>query len=330
MPDESWADLNRWKNETIADSKGRIAICFGLSATWYFSAGHSEGKRRAVLDCFNEYEQIVRPALTWHAVGAEVRQFHRVAALKSRDMSPYLLSPKWQSEEAREHGWAFYWHGGERKEDASPFSIRAYGSPRSYFEMDGSLSFLKASFPVDFFDERRDSLPELALRWSDRILPEHGYGGISLLYSPDRGVAQRFSVEIGHFGERYPGIEIDRPMSHKLETVDSIKGGNWITILSDKYVKRLDDRIGALESPFSVLPYRGGVVIQAGNAPQVGDRNRQIDLPLYEQLSAVLRPIRTKRHRAVFPRGLYADPSNFEAWLDRFDLPSGSERLDGQ
>lgn len=232
-------DLATWSNRTVVDSDGRVAICFGLAATLYFRDGYTERKRRAALDCFNEYEPIAGSALTWHCVGAGSNRMSRVSALRNRDMSPYLLSDKWNEPNASDHGWAYNWHGGADGDDASPWRIDAYGSPRRYTELDGSLSFLQVSVPLGGPTDAYQRFVQLVLRFCERLSPLHGYGGATLLVSPDRGLAQVHAGEVAGFAARYPGLEIDRPMSHKLATLHAIKGAGWITVLSRTFVESL-------------------------------------------------------------------------------------------
>jgi hypothetical protein len=111
-------------------------------------------------------------------------------------------------------------------------------------------------------------------------------------------------------------------MSHKLATLNGIKGGNWLTILSDPFVERLGGRDAireALGEPFAVESFTGGVMIVAGNAPEVGDRNRNIDAPLYRKLARILRPIRIDQHPPVYAMGPLSVEGEFDAWLARFD-----------
>jgi hypothetical protein len=317
-----WTSLRKWEEALVRDEEGTIAICFGLAATLYFQNGHTEEKRRASLECFNEYERLCGALLRWHCVGADSRRMSPVAKLRSRDMSPYLLSPKWNQTESREHAWAFYWHGGEHPEDASPLKIHAYGSPRMYAELDNSLSFLQVSFPVLWFEDKLEGFPELILRWCERLKPHHGYGGITLLESPDRGLAQHYSPDIAAFAGRYPGLEIDRPMSHKLATQNGIKGGNWLTILSTYFVQQLGGRDSLREQlgePFVVEDYDGSVMVVAGPVPEVGDRNRNVDTPLYRKLAGVLKPIRIQDHPRPYAKGRFAEDDEFATWLARFD-----------
>ena len=324
MISDDWANLTTWEKILVRHNDGRIAIRFGLAATLYFHEGHTEEKRRASLECFNEYECMCGTSLRWHSVSANSRRMSSVGKLRNRDMSPYMLSPKWNEPEARDHGWAFYWHDGKHQNDASSLKIDAYGSPRMYTELDNSLSFLQVSFPVLWFQDKSAGLPELILRWCERLKPYHGYGGITLLESPDRGLTQRYSSNIAAFGGRYPGLEIDRPMSHKLTTQrqGGIKGGNWLTILSTYFVEKLGGRDTVhrqLSEPFVVKDYDGGVMIVAGPVPEVGDRNRNIDTPLYRKLAGILKPIRIQDHPRPYAKGRFAEDGEFAAWIARFD-----------
>jgi len=322
MIHDDWTSLATWEEALVRDKNGTIPIRFGLAATLYFRDGHMEEKRRASLECFNEYERLCGASLRWHRVTSDSSRFSPVAKLRSRDMSPYLLSPKWNQSEARDHAWAFYWHSGEHQNDAAAFKINVYGSPRMYAELDNSLSFLQVSFPVRWFQDKSESFPDLILRWCERLKPYHGYGGITLLVSPDRGLAQRYSPNIAGFAGRYPGIEIDRPMSHKLATQEGIKGGNWLTILSTYLVEKLgghDSLRGQLGKPFVVEDYDGGVMVVAGSVPEVGDRNRNVDTPLYRKLASILKPIRIQDHPRPYAKGRFAEDGEFTAWLSRFD-----------
>ena len=130
MNHTDWKQLEPWQDTQVISEDGRIPICFGLAATLYFHEGHSEDKRHAALDCFNEFDELCGSSLRWHRVSAETSRFNSVKKLRSRDMSPYLLSRKWDSPEAYDHAWSFYWHGGRNKDDASDVRIHAYGSPK--------------------------------------------------------------------------------------------------------------------------------------------------------------------------------------------------------
>jgi hypothetical protein len=79
--------------------------------------------------------------------------------------------------------------------------------------------------------------------------------------------------------------------------------------------------LAALDSGFVVRRYDGGILIQAGPRPQLGDAARGDWPRLYVKLAKYLKPIRVTSHnpfqigRTVVP----FDKPNSEAWLRRFD-----------
>ncbi|TPM48428.1 DUF3396 domain-containing protein [Mesorhizobium sp. B2-2-3] len=322
MSEASWESLRHWQETSIQDDEGQTGICFGLAVTMYFNSGHTKEQRIAALECFNEYDDMIGKLLRWHSVGAESGRMSPVTKLQSRDMSPYLLSALWETDDARDHAWAFCWHGGKRPYDASPIKIFGLGSPQAKAELKGFQSFLQVSFPVLWFDNRVEEFILMIERWCQRLQPAHGYGGITLLESPDSGLAHKFAPDIAGFASRYPGLEVDVPIAHEFATRNGIKGGNWLTVLATEFVEKLGG-IGEvrehLGEPFVVLPYSKGAIVIAGSTPEVGDRNRNQDTPLYRRLANILRPIRISHHARLYTRGLFAEEGPFEAWLARFD-----------
>jgi hypothetical protein len=95
-----------------------------------------------------------------------------------------------------------------------------------------------------------------------------------------------------------------------------------LTFLSRDYCNRLGG-VSVLRKQFEatvvIHDAKDGVMIQAGPAPDIGDVNRQKNLPIYQQVGRALAPIRCKEHPPLFgPRGL-ADQEATDKWLSRFD-----------
>jgi hypothetical protein len=320
MSGDDWKPLAHWEQMQVRHDEEHVVICFGLTVAVYFREGHTADQRRAVLECVREYDGLCGASLRWWAVEGKV--FGPVAKLRKRDMAPYLLSPKWETPEAHRENWALLWHGGEHEKDASPFFIEGYGESRFNDGRNGSYSYLRASFPVTWWADKVDELRQLVLRWSARLRPVHGYGGVSLIKTHSGGLAQMHEDDEHGFAMRHPGIEVGGPTSTSMSTQGGIKEGNWITILSDLYLEKLggvDALRARLGDEFSFGAYPGGAVIVAGPAPEVGDRDRDLDTPRLRSLARVLRPIRTPRHWPVQARGKFSDAANFNAWLARFD-----------
>jgi hypothetical protein len=300
------------------DPDGRVFVRLGLVVTLYFPRGHTLEKREAVLECFRDYLDLCGEHLRWWVI--EGRRFSPVAKLINRDLAPYLLSPK--IDQDPERTWGIFWHGGEHMDDASDYRISAFGQSKFESDLDQDLSFLSATFPLVWLPERREELLRLALLWCERLQPLHGYGGAGIVDAASDGLATIYQKRVYALAKRHPGLEVDYPLDHALWTQKGIKGGNWITVLADVFVAHLggvDALRSGLGQPFKIYEYRGGVMIVAGENPEIGDRNRNLDTPLYRRLARVLRPIRVVFHPGVHDWEGGFDKEEFESWLARFD-----------
>jgi hypothetical protein len=297
------------------DDKGRVVLRVGLVATWYFHDGYTLEKRQAVADCYDEYQESFGERLRWRVVQGGVFSGARG---KRRNHRGYLLRPSFGGPKSK--SWAFLFHGGELKEDASDFLIAGFGRSRLECEMDNCyISYLTIALPLSLLTSRTTDFPELILRWSRRLRPFHGYGGVGILTSVDSATAQWHRGSIYALAQRFPGLEVDDPGFNSFYIQESIKGGNWVTVLSDHWVGKLggvEKMRQQLAGPqFRIDEYPGGVTILAGSTPELGDRELRTDTPNYRNLARLLKPIRATYHPG--PGGFRQ--GQFEAWLARFD-----------
>jgi hypothetical protein len=135
------------------------------------------------------------------------------------------------------------------------------------------------------------------------------------------------------WAQRLPGLEVDEVTSHVnwlAEARDGgpgIKGVNWLTVLGDRFVAevggadKLERDLAALDRRFIVHRWDGGVMIQAGPRPELGDAQRDHWPELYVKLAKYLKPIRVTWHHAfqMGGPGERFDKARSEAWLRRFD-----------
>jgi hypothetical protein len=296
------------------DEEGRVVLRVGLVATWYFHEGYTLEKRQAVADCYDEYQASFGEHLRWRVVEGGL---FGPAKRKRRNHLDYLLKPGFAAAKS-DNNWAFIFHGGENKEDASDFRIDGLGASRMECER-GELSYLTIALPLSLLTERSGDFPELVLRWSRRLQPFHGYGGPGILTSLEPAIAQSHQRPVYVLAQRFLGLEVDEPIGHTIFTTQGIKGGNWMTILSDHWVGKLggvEKMRQQLDGPqFRIDEYPGGAMILAGSIPELGDRELQIDTPNYRTLAHLLKPIRTTHH----PGSGAFRGDVFEAWLARFD-----------
>jgi hypothetical protein len=102
-----------------------------------------------------------------------------------------------------------------------------------------------------------------------------------------------------------------------------IKGVNWLTILGDRWLKEMGGiehlRI-LLDESFGFYPYEGGLIIQAGPKPQIGDAQANRWPQRYVTLAKVLKKIQITNHYPFH----FGGPGRMNhqaslAWLFRFD-----------
>lgn len=298
----------------IRDNKHNPVIKVCPLLTLYFHNGHLEDTRKAVSECAEEFLNQFKDQIQWGIVGVGKPQAFNT--FPERASQRYLDSV----DVANEDGWQIYWQSDE-PEHASDCGFQAFGSSRQQSEELGHLSYLSAHFPLHSALSDPEALLALALRWCKRLKPFHGYGGMGIIHASDRFVAASYEKEEYALAQRFPALEVDYPLKHALWSREGIKGGNWLTILSDSWLDKLQST-GAqinLPAPFETHPYGDGIIIRAGQSPIVEDRNQGADTPLYNQLAKTLKPIRLTTHPAIHTsRGKFTRQA-FEEWIERFD-----------
>jgi len=146
-----------------------------------------------------------------------------------------------------------------------------------------------------------------------------GHVGLALCWN-DLSVDRDIEVPrlIGPHLKRYPGFTSATP--EELCDQDPLPPVNWLTLLGPAVVKPLGG-IAAIRKKLastksiSVMPLGKGVLIRAGDLPQLGDTKRGDDLPLYRKVGAYLRKYRGTQ--TIELDGLSERGS--KAWLARFD-----------
>ncbi len=213
-----------------------------------------------------------------------------------------------------------------KNDDVTPYGLGAFVQRMGERES----SFVDAYFPVEGMLQDDDSIlsPLIAtlLRWCEYCRPTHGLAGLSVLLRFD----SRYQTSVVAFPvlKRFPGIGLNDPSTFSFEAgtnIYKIKCADWLTILCAQLVDELggiNTMRNALEPECKIHRYSGGVVIQAGELPQIGDSNRQ-DIPqAYRKAAIYTRPVRFEGYEKS---GLFKVPKDHDrreetlAWIRRFD-----------
>lgn len=165
-------------------------------------------------------------------------------------------------------------------------------------------------------DEGPDTIISFALGLAE-ILP-YTYGYVS----PGLTCEESF-VNALPFIHRYPGLNVANADSVAIDIDDRPLGAYWVNLFG----ARLNQTLGGLESLQSAFsePIRvtscgkKGTCVIIGDVPDIGDTNRQNDLPLYRQLAAFLRPYMQVPRVIYFTDEIgWADREGQAAWHNRF------------
>ena len=218
-----------------------------------------------------------------------------------------------------EDTWEMQWHGADSPDEASEFQFEVFAED----QVKARLSFLRFALPLGNLPESKGTFAALVRRSLPVAAPDQGYAGIGFLESPDPGVKTLAEPMVYALAQRFPGIEVDRPLIHLLYLSDGIKGVNWLTALGLRWVEAMGGAPvlrATLPKAFVFHPFDGGLLIQAGPAPQAGERNQKIWPVLYPDLARLLKPIRIKEHGCFDYYGpdRFTEETTME-WLNRFD-----------
>jgi hypothetical protein len=103
----------------------------------------------------------------------------------------------------------------------------------------------------------------------------------------------------------------------------AIAGVNWITMVGAQALEALkvDDMIAQLQPGTTAIRASHGLVVCAGEAPTLGDLNRDDYPRTIAAVDRALAPLRPKA--APQYRGLFFEKGQTQKWMNRFADPQG-------
>jgi len=303
--------------------EGYIAHRACLAVSFYFADAHTADKREAVLKIFEDYQQQVGEHFRW-TTNPDTGKW------KNLSKSAYMQPRDWLLDYP-DDPWEFVYHNGERRSDAANIRFHVLANAEWQQEQ-GKASYVSLHYPISWFSSHTGGLTEQVLKWAEWLQPLSGHGNI-VLTNAHRGETHRLWETVVKLARRFPGLDVGLPMVHSRHSQESVKGPDWLVILTDKWVKKLGGEAtiqAALSEPFSLHPYDGGLLIRAGQAPQLGDATLELYPEHYRALAALLKPIQVKSdvwgvhmetsHEEVMGQTVVKfDRKRYLNWLNRFD-----------
>ncbi len=298
----STANLDEWLR--WAETK----IALSLAVSLYVKpppADFAEG----LLECYRDYLEMCEPHLRWFA--SETGTGYRRA-------DPNVLRiPFRRVPEAIDHEkpWAWCAMAGAHHRHASPYQFHAVLTRH-----DRALSYFRAAFPVEMFAADFQHFIAVVRRFAVRVPYFFGYAGFSFSTSLEISTRQRNEQYVVPVAMRFSGVEVESHVDTSLCCTDTIKGVNWLTLLGSSLLERMGGAAALrarLGETIHLHDVPGGLMIQAGPAPALGDVNAGQVLMPYREVHRVLTPVRNRSHWPLGDRFFLHDETR--RWMSRFD-----------
>jgi Protein of unknown function (DUF3396) len=297
-----------------------------VRGTLYFDGSHTSPVREAVCDCFEQYEKIAAPHLTFlwrEEPPSGPTRFTYAKAPQLRGMAR-ALGP--------DDHLGFAYVSGKQPHDASPWQFHVSGRREWQARMGTwGLAALEFTMPPLYVEENQRSFQELFVDFARRLKAEHGHGGHALQLSLVRGEPNEPTEAL--MTQFVNGIDVGENAvisgRAKYGIVDHIKTVGWLTAIN----RKMQDKLGGLFTIRSELPpdwfalydYGAGIAIQAGPTPEIAAFADDPRPACYVLPNMLLRALRVQTLSDLHygtkdgePR-LVGEVAN--AWLSRFDVP---------
>lgn len=303
-----------------------VGATVAVRGTLYFKGAHTPEVREALCKCFDAYRAIAKDHLKWLWRDEPPSGPNKFAF----DKAPELRAMVKQMDE--DHNFGFYYSGGEKPHDASPWRFSTFGRPAWEARMGtrgpDSLMF---SIPRELIDPNPTLFQQLFVDFCKLLKVEHGHGGFALNLSPVREEpnepTEAFMVPkmagldagSGHLIGGLPGRDVE----HHLVTV------GWLTAINHAMV----EEVGGLSTLRSELPaswfakydYGNGIVIQGGPKPEIAPVELDAKPSIYVLPAMALKNVRLMADLSLHYGSKDGEPRLTELaakeWLMRFDVP---------
>jgi TseV toxin immunity protein TsiV len=198
------------------------------------------------------------------------------------------------------------------------------------------VTILRVTFPADHPLAQPDPFLKwiLALELVKSWPFVSGYAGYALNYykeAASSAIAAPMRSQLASLCLRYPGLDWHAPglVASKLLPYDPdlgdllplIKRVNWLTLVCDKSLARLGGRDGvqrqlADDAEIAGHALQHGLLIRAGDAPQLGNAAARDFIPAYGRVAKVVRPARID---TIDWLGTAFTEETVNEWLNAFD-----------
>ncbi|WP_392552302.1 DUF3396 domain-containing protein [Orbus wheelerorum] len=270
------------------DPDNAFALKTGLVGCFYLNQAYRPEKRQAIAQVLGLYDKYWGEKLRYGFYDANPNNLHRYQETTIRQKLA-------QIDEFEGNTLNFYWSNIDNLEFAPEYLIKTFSSSDWYEELHKPLSYVQFYLPIsELASFGLDKLVEFILQISEILQPMHGFFGLGILHAHEYYDYQYLEYELAH---QFLGLDISNDEMDE-HFRDGFKCINWLTVLSDGLIR---DKLGSLaelkqqnhDEAITFYPYTGGVVIRAGEVPQLGDVSHNPYPQHYVNVNALLKAARS-------------------------------------
>ncbi|CAQ85629.1 conserved hypothetical protein [Photorhabdus asymbiotica] len=288
----------------------------GLSITLFFKQGYTLEKKQRILACYHRFRE---------EFGTHLR-FHRHSLKGLKKYSPENIAKVEEGILNQKKNQPSSWVVSDAKNlyEAPRYLMRYLDSDEA--DGDDGSSYLSLTLPWDYLKGQEGMTQFMA--WLDflceQLEPDSGDCGYSLVIPRD--YHDYFPLEY-QLAQRYPSLQVNSAVhTAVLQYGHSIRGINWITLLSKRFVNRLGGEVWirktlARYTDVMISPYSNGLMIRAGQYPDLTPLPGSVP-ESYFAINQLIRPIRViprEGHSLHFYGEGHFNSTSTLAWYARYD-----------
>ena len=286
--DEYQENYNRFTYGHYLDPNNiEDAIKTGLVGCYYLDQGYLPEKRQAIGQVLALYDKYWGDKLKFGFFDGNPNQLHPYQKF-SIDKKQELIN-NYAFETLN-----FYWSNVDNLEFVPEYFIETFSKPEWYEKLHQDITYVQLYLPIlELKEFGVEQLIALNQQISEILQPMHGFFGLGIQHSHEYYDYQYLEYELAH---QFLGLDISNVQADK-RLREGFKCINWLTILSDQLIA---DKLGSLEelkehnndNEIRFYPYAGGVVVRAGEVPELGDVASNPYPKHYVNVNALLKPAR--------------------------------------
>ncbi|MBS9439052.1 DUF3396 domain-containing protein [Photorhabdus noenieputensis] len=301
---------------TFLNGDGLTVSRLGISITLFFKQGYTQEKKQRILACYRRFRE---------EFGTHLR-FHRHELKGLRKYSPENIAKVEEGILNQKKNQLSSWDVSDaRNLYEAPRYLMHYLDSRE-IDGDDDSSYLSLVLPWDYLKEQEGMTR--FIDWLDflceQLEPDSGDCGYCLVLPKD--YYDYFPLEY-QLAQRYPSLQVNSAVhTAKLQYEHSIRGINWITLLSKRFVNRLGGEfwIRQVLRPYRdvvISSYSNGLIIRAGQYPNLTPLPGSVP-ESYFAINQLIRPIRViprEGHSLHFYGEGHFNSTSTLAWYARYD-----------